>query len=125
VKLYVPDEVVGYHHLPFSKENACMRNHDYTLCKIIGNIKKRCLHTILDIMATLVENFTVGFLWPWYRRSMMRDKPILVLVSQKVVVLFSMTNIHTSEPNSRIVLLAKVVDAELGITFFITLTFGS
>jgi hypothetical protein len=87
-------------------------------CKIIGNINKNSLNTILDIMATLAANFTIGFLWPWYRRSMLRDKPIIVFISQPVGVLFSTTNIHTSASNIRIVLLAKVVDAELGITFF-------
>jgi hypothetical protein len=49
---------------------------------------------------------------------MIRDKPIIVLVSHPVVVFFSTTDIHTSSPNSRIVLLAKVIDAELWITFF-------
>jgi hypothetical protein len=45
------------------------------------------------------------------------DKPILVLVSHPDVVLFSMTNTHTSALNSGIVLLTKVVHAELGIMF--------
>jgi hypothetical protein len=68
-------------------------------------------------MATLVANSKTVFLLPWYRISVMCDKPILVLVSHPVVALFSMTNIHTSAPNSGIVLLAKAVDSELGITF--------
>jgi hypothetical protein len=46
----------------------------------------------------------------------MCDKPIMLLVSQPVVVVFSMTNIHTRAPKSGIVLLMKVVHAELGIT---------
>jgi hypothetical protein len=44
VKAYVPGEVVGYHHLPFSKEKVCVRKHNYTFCKIIGNTKKLCTH---------------------------------------------------------------------------------